>query len=447
MNDSNEKKRDQLSYAAYYGLQEVVVRPSEIKIAIKDRVERITKAGFCRPNPRGGLSSPENGAKPYHNIKIADTFFSDCFPEEELAKLFESALSQKEKIYFQFLLCDPFSSIAATRANAVEEIEGKIKIKHAASARIYRRVNAGLRNIIYALNKAGLIQEIQSQDDYQDKIDDLENVKEQLDTLKAFEETNNKTGNGLNLEIKFIDTIQELPFYVVGPYVFKGVASPFNSAVNNHWSIYIDDISEDSDVFDFYSGLFDQLNEAPGENIISKNLAEMINRINKRLLENKTIFIGYGRKRDALEAVRTIIEKNGYKTNNFEIEKEKIRREAPGQEVIPIIVERAIKSSRAAILIFSADEIDPEPNLDEMQSKIFAPRLNVAHELGLCQAIHGYEGTAVITEEPVRNLISNSNLLPSNESGKLSILLERRDDGQINHDALELKIKEFLECL
>lgn len=438
------ENRRELSYAAYYGLQEVVVPSQEIAAALNDRVEIVTDAGFYRPGKGGSGQDPIL----YSEVKIADTFFSDVFPLDDLANLFSAAVrfheeNPKNRISFRFLLLDPFSDVAAARANALDQQGG---------GRVYRRLNKGLHKIVQALAIAGFanVDDLPHNDDVEDRLSELSLVKEQLSTLLDLcRSADGKEDRAvLEVDVRFMDTFQELPFYIFGPYVFKGLVSPITNTRENHWSIYIDDVAEEEDVYDFYSksvfdGLWDAKGSAAGK---ITSTVDMIERVLKMEEKNKTIFIGHGHKKDVVNTVKEIIRIRGYEPCSFDDHKLEKRTQPL---LIPDIVWDAIRRSCAAILIFTDDDysLSPDDVESDSQDALRCPRLNVAHELGICQALFGESRTAVIAENGAAGELNGSMAVPSNESGKLMIKLVRDGEQQIERPSLELEINRFLDSL
>ncbi|MFM1817064.1 MAG: putative nucleotide-binding protein containing TIR-like domain [Pseudomonadota bacterium] len=436
--------RDELSYAAYYGLQEVVVRPEQLEEAISERVNLVTDAAgleFRRPNRRS-ISVASEPSQLYDHIRIADTFFSDTFPHTALKKLFGKAHAfrgaQGQTISIRILLLNPFSSIAAHRANAVDH-DGSIH----APGRIYRRLNRGLRRILEAVAAAdpALLREpLMDREEFLDRIKSMTVLRDQLKRLEVLE-----TDGKIDLQIRFVDSYQELPFYNFGPYVFKGTTSPTRNANQNPWSIYIDDVAQKDDIFDFYChDVFDDLWDGKGNlDNTPETVSSLVARCELEAAKSRTIFIGHGQDNEALRLVKEVVRSQGYEPLSFEDVEAELRRTSSASTIIPEIVRRAIERSMAAILLFTDPPSihDKDREIAERAKEAALPRLNVAHELGMCQATFDERHVVVVADSLARTKLEETQILPSNEQGRLHIAIARNATGRIDENAIALSLR------
>lgn len=135
------------------------------------------------------------------------------------------------------------------------------------------------------------------------------------------------------------------------------------------------------------------------------------------LATGKKVFIGHGSSLQ-YEKLHKLLEKR-LKLEIAEFD----HRPADSKIILPHILD-LIRGSRLAFILLTGE--------DKLDDQTLNPRLNVVHELGLCQATLGYENTIILREEGCATL--------SNVSGIVYISFPKD-----NVEAVSEKIREALE--
>lgn len=391
-NIENPKKR--LSFGSYYGLEEVVVLSTEFEEALADRIERNTNNHFNKILPNGKIQG-------YPCIKIADTFFSDTFPESNLESLY--SVRKDFNLKFKYLLLNPFSQLARMRANVLDD---------AKSIRVNIRQNTGLRKIISAISGK---RNIEINDEFETNKASIRYLAYQLEKILELSQG--------HTEIKFTDDYTDLPFYIVGPYVFKGNIFPFKSALHNPWSIYVDDPIQSNDMFGTLDNAFNILWSR------AKKSEDIINKIVKVQDKYRTIFVSHGHDHEAMLEVKDVIENtklNGQDKFHAHYFQQEFKE--GDSTLVPRIWQESINNSTAAIvLLLKEDSIN----------ETFRARQNVIHELGYLQAKFGSRRVLIVIEEGVD--------FPSNIQGEMFYYISRNNSRHIQSDSLTLRIRNFLD--
>jgi predicted nucleotide-binding protein len=68
----------------------------------------------------------------------------------------------------------------------------------------------------------------------------------------------------VDLEVKFYNEQTEAPAYLVGCFLAKGLIFPGQSASTSPWMIFVDDSTQQRDIYDVFSSTFDSIWESPG---------------------------------------------------------------------------------------------------------------------------------------------------------------------------------------
>ncbi|MGK7886308.1 MAG: TIR domain-containing protein [Crocosphaera sp.] len=348
-------------FSAYFGLDEIVVIPKNFEKALEQRIEKLKKNEF-KLNTYNGFEEE------YFIVRLCDTFFSDTFPLLKLIDLVE--LTEKyPKLEIRFILLDPFSTIAPVRANALEADQ---------ELGVFVRLNRGLKKILDSLNGSEGYDHFFEQ--YRTKPFCtkylLEAIQERINTLE------------IRLEIKFTKEYTDLPFYMIGFYVFKGMIFPDSSAAQNPWSIYVDDPLEDRDTFSTLQKWFDKLWDC------SLTIDNLQTKIDSVLDKDRSIFLSHGRQYSELvRNIKSVVENTrylpewelNYIAQSFEQEFK------DGQTLtIPDVWKNRVRECHIAIVLFLAE--------DDSEEAVRASQ-NVIHELGYLQALLGRKRVFIIIEE------------------------------------------------
>lgn len=407
-----------LGFAAYYGLEEMAVKREHFELALQSRIEKCIKSDFTF------LLSDRKTTKTYSKILIADTFFSDSFPIEELKKLFVKAIElnkslgkgkEDEKIHFKFLLLNPFSELARVRASALDSDS---------MSNIYWRLNTGLRNILQARGVDT------NEDDYQTKQAKIEYLEFMLrEIIKAQEDQ--------HFEVAFTSEYTDLPCYIIGPYALKGVIFPDSTARLNPWWVYVDDPIEEKDSYTKYEKALKKIWEE-----LSINANEMLQQVTQEKEKRRRIFVCWGGQSDNIKRLvfEQIKNKKFDSNDTFEaIDFEKINNESTGN-LIPNIYRQGIGLSSAAIvLLLGEDRISVTDRSNNSETKnVLRARQNVVHEMGLVQSAFQPENVLIVMEEGIEQ--------PSNLDGQMVFKASRESLEQADAN-LQLRINQFLDSL
>lgn len=307
----------------------------------------------------------------YKQVCLLDTFFSDSFPDSLLNKIISK--SHQDSFTTQILILDPFSELAQSRSKALDQ-------------NAFEEVNTAIRNIRrgVALLNNGRRSLSQLNKKFEKKKASPDFIFEQLKALRE------EKGDEILVEVKFYSCLSEVPVYILGPFIAKGLVLEDTSAKYNPWLIFVDDSSCKGDLYDSYRknffNLWEEANEFPG----------ILN------ADSKKIFISWG----GTDFYKTIAEKIILEKGFTPILYSKNGKK--GKHHMEIL-ENLTNQCYNAIIIMS--------KADLMENKLWRARQNVIHELGFCQAKYGMERVLLLVEEEIE-MLSNLNGINSGEFSK-----------------------------
>lgn len=216
-------------YKASYGLYRVHLSyesfSSELDAIVDDAQKEWPFLNEGHPAENENSSGRLTRAEKYKTIRLLDTFFSDSFPQSVLNALAHNANKFQYKI--QILLLDPLSSIARSRAHALDGIDP------------IEETNKGLNCIRKAMKcKKTSLRHISSH------LRDQDYIYKQINDIKG-------SSHNYRTEVRFYNLLTEAPFYQIHQFAMKGQLKHQVSARENPWLSFVDDPNQDDDIYDF----------------------------------------------------------------------------------------------------------------------------------------------------------------------------------------------------
>jgi len=305
----------------------------------------------------------------YLSIKFLDTFFSDSIDDEVLSNIFK--LSLKYKYPIKILMLDPNSELSISRAHAL----------HTSSV---KEINTALFMIINSINDS-LGERPLQKNKYQHNFNNFCFINEQLEIIK------NKL-DGINIQIRFYNVLTESPTYIISNFLAKGLILHGHTAAQNPWMIFVDDITQERDIYDYLNDNFDWVWEESSEKPSKNRNLSIINQENK-----EAIFLSHGHNELVTLKIQNFLKDN--------LNKEVILFKDEAEIGLTIIenLEKIISHCGKAIILLTKD--------DEQKDGGIRARQNVIHELGYCQSRFGRQNVLLLVEDDIE--------YPSNISGIL----------------------------
>jgi len=307
--------------------------------------------------------------KKYLSIKFLDTFFSDSIDEDVLSNIFKLSLQHKYPI--KILILDPNSELSISRAHAL----------HTSSV---KEINTALFMIQNAINNSRDERPLQK-NLIQKNFDKLSYIIEQLDSIKK--ETDREM-----IQIRFYDVLTETPTYIISNFLAKGLILHGHTAAHNPWMIFVDDITQEKDIYDYlndnFDWVWDESNEKPSEGY------------KQNFIKHGTfdkIFLSHGHNELVTLKIKSFLIDTLKK--NVVIFEEKAKN---GLTIIENL-ENIISGCGKAIILLTKE--------DEQKNGGVRARQNVIHELGYCQSRFGRQNVLFLVEDDVE--------YPSNITGML----------------------------
>jgi len=340
------------SFNSFQGFKELIVNHTQLPSKISELIS------FLGENP---IIREE-----HNKVYLIDTFFSDSFPSDQLIQLFEKVLTQGLSV--KLLIINPFSELGVLRGNALEQNR-------------FEHINIALFKILEALLLVLKKRTILSK--YK-----LEFEKNKIDsnyTFKLLDLVNSTAKNTVDLSIKFYQEFIDVPYYMIGPFIIKGLMLFKSSARINPWMIFIDDYTQENDLYDNLVKNFTNIWEnslcKPKENRLSP-------------IKGSNVFLSHGHNDYYKDLVLKLINELNYKAITFE------DKSIIGNSNL-VNLESITQSCGSCISILSKD--------DQTSEGSFRARQNVIHELGFCQGAFGKNKVLYLIEDDVEE--------PSNISG------------------------------
>ena len=247
MNDEKDYDTLQLSrFNSYQGLYQILPNYASMSKFLGNLAELIGKRTLVHKT-----NQSESGIKHKQEIKIIDTFFSDTIVSD--SKLLEDLVlnALNEEYTIQILLYDPFSEISKMRLKALQKNDYT-------DGDEFIETNRALFALRQAFNRN--TKENFSEEAYKES----NQIFQQLEAIKSLCE-----GFKGRLEIKFYKKITELPVYIVGDYLFKGLILSDETSKNNPWLVFVDDISNGDDMYSKLHQNFNNIWDQEETNTIS----------------------------------------------------------------------------------------------------------------------------------------------------------------------------------
>ncbi|MGD8781825.1 MAG: nucleotide-binding protein [Ignavibacteria bacterium] len=343
-------------FQSYQGLHRVVTSKQRLQTHIRELLDWLSAL------------PPEGHHSKHYNIRLLDTFFSDTLDEDVIEHII--ALAFQKKMDIRILLLDPFSVFARSRAISLKQNS------------VYE-VNCSLFMVYNALRiVAG--KKAKGKLKHSDKFRNSSFLEELLFMIR---EINGSPA----LEIRFYNLLTEAPVYIFSEFLGKGLILHDQSAAHNPWLMFVDDITQEDDLYDYLSSNFDTIwNEDSIANPIPQN--DVNTNIN-----TKGVFISHGHNEAVTLKIRNFLKDD---LNQHPILFEDSAK--PGLTIVENLEIITRGCSRAIILLTKEDEL---------KDGGIRARQNVIHELGYCQSLYGRNRVVLLLEEGVE--------LPSNISGIL----------------------------
>ncbi len=373
-------------FHSFQGFQRVVITESNVKGQFRDLYEHAKEVSKFGAKLEQKLKIGEENTKTlarHKTIRLLDTFFSDSFPRTLLEEMIVDAPEKKFDI--KILILDPFSHMAQRRSQSLGQgIDPVFEVNKALNA-----IRHGFKR---GVKKQRLREELKKLITKEDQIHYLKSQLDEIETL----------GPKHNLEIEFYSTPTETPVYLISQFAAKGLILYNSSTIYNPWLIFVDDIMQSNDVYDFLSENFDAIwhnvKIARGKN--GKKLTIPIKYNDHRTEE--LVFIGHGRSNE-WKKVRDFLRDT--KKLNVEYYENDLR---VGKQVSNIL-KKLVADATIAVLVLTGD--------DKGEDEIFRPRSNVMYEVGMFENALGAEKTIILLEEGCED--------PANLSGVQKLKFEK----------------------
>jgi predicted nucleotide-binding protein len=194
-----------------------------------------------------------------------------------------------------------------------------------------------------------------------------------------------------SLEIRFYDVLTEAPIYIFSQFIGKGLILYDQTAAHNPWLMFVDDITQKDDLYDYLSDNFDAIWQDESASVTNPQPTRPL------ISAPDAIFISHGRNEAVTLKIRNFLKEQLGKTP---ILFEEMAR--PGLTIVENLEVITRQCSRAIILMTKEDE---------QKDGGLRARQNVIHELGYCQSLYGRDRVVLLMEKGVE--------LPSNISGIL----------------------------
>lgn len=345
-----------LSFQTFSGFKELILDHSKFPAKLDKLFSSID---FTKP--------PYDLRPEYNEICLLDTFFSDSFPPSLLNNIISK--SNENGFSTQILILNPFSELAISRSRAIGQ-NRFIEVNKA--IRNVRQGIALLENSKISPNDLGrFFEKSKTNPDF---------IFEQLNQLRI------EKGNDVLVDIKFYNRLSEVPVYILGPFIAKGIILVDTSAEYNPWLIFVDDSSCNGDLYDSYRKNFLNLwNEAD----------EMPGRSRATDFDGNKIFISWGGNEIYKTQVEAIVKKNGFIPISYSMNGKEGKYHLENLQSLT-------EECDNAIVIMSKEDL--------MADSKWRARQNVIHELGYCQAIYSRENVLLIVEEEVEMLSNLSGI-------------------------------------
>jgi len=215
-------------FHSYQGLHEILPNGEALNEFIKHIANLIEKNEFELENISTDIKK---------EIKILDTFFSDTIdPNQEdnknkkddsknLRLLFSAALDKGYEI--QILVLNPYSNAAEERVKTLQDLTPVQEINKS----LYR-----IRQSIFSYSDGF------SEEERKEKWSKGGFIAQQIQEIKKY--------NG-KIDIKFYNQLTEMPVYIIGDILLKGLLTSFGTAANNPWLVFVNDKSHNNDTYDY----------------------------------------------------------------------------------------------------------------------------------------------------------------------------------------------------
>lgn len=416
------------NYRSFQGL--LVNCPySEMVRHLIDSINDTKTNGFKRTSQKHGKTLTFD----YLRVDLADTFFHDALDEQTHVKPLLAA-AKEHRVRVRLLLLNPFCHQAMHRAAWLEKEDHEETPDLEAGLRIaIRRCWSGVSKILSS--STGF------------RLAGPDGIKNESDLLSKFQSFLMAAAKAQELskggvEVRFTSELVELPFYIVGQWVFKGILSPRVSAKDQPWQIFVDEPSEEEDMYSVLGHCFESAwKEAVGlENVSSSACASTSCVIPLQRPTGNKVLIAYTAINDAaLNSVfREITDsKTGYLPLHF-------NSDATTGGLTFERIEEMLSAACAGVVLALNDEFFPKRQTqgsdDQKDYGKWRSRPNILHEMGLLQGRFGRKRVLVITEEgaPYEG--------PSNIDG-LTVSRVSRQNGKLSAKELKLAILEWLTNL
>ncbi len=381
-------------HSSYFGL-EAVAFPEMYEDSLNDRIQEVGRHSFEVANGK---------VYEYKRICLLDTFFSDSFPPNLLRELF--FVAKRDEVEINIQLLDPFSPLAKLRAESLKRNNSIL------------RLNKGLQNILYTLQN---ILPPQIEEEFQAKGGSEHFIYEQIERIeKCVIDTGHK-----NFDLRFTEDLTEVPVYIIGQFVVKGLISSRKSAYENPWCFFVDNPHTDDDLYKTYLQSFNE----SWQSAISYTKFKNHSLSSRKPRDKRKVFISYGHDEYAKLKIAKLVEIKKYSNEaSFKaVFFEDVQR-SEGFLTISKVLEEMFEECSSAIVILTKDDVTT--------SGEERARQNVIHELGYAQASYG-ERVLIALEKGVEK--------PTNLSGHLHVEFTYDSNGSIDID--ESKIDAFLNQL
>ena len=248
------------SFNSYQGFQRILMTEEQLAAYFSEVLEYSLKNGFGEVNKelKRRFSEAElerlkgHQLKLHKSIRIVDTFFSDTLGVKFLKKLVWHAHHQTrnleslkgdeqiakarpvEVFEIKILILDPFKELAKIRAGSLFPNQ-----KSDAVAEVFSSLS-DLYKILRSVNHKM----------------PTTTPTDLMDLVSAIQ----KYGPLSNVYVRFYNSLTEMPVYLISQFAFKGnLFEKQGSAIRKPWLVFVDDLTQNDDMFMQYSGNFDNI--------------------------------------------------------------------------------------------------------------------------------------------------------------------------------------------
>lgn len=303
-----------IEFQSYQGLQRVVRGNIGIYEPLNKLIDWLRQIQYRSIDPISEGVKIES-YEYQRSVRLLDTFLIGSMKEDTLRKLVHDSIEYKFPI--QVLILDPYSPLAQLRANKLNSktTNNQPTRNQAVDSRELNlsnaigKVNQSLFSLLNTTREEISLEDLSIQGIEIPEVADnrsIDFLERQLDIIQKL-----KKRNFIDLEVRFYKEQTEVPVYLISRFVAKGLVFPNFQASKNPWLIFVDDRTQQNDIYDNFSKAFDDIWMNESSEYPNQLLSEKPSSSNDFILSqeaSKRVFIVHGRDIGAKDSVARFVQ-------------------------------------------------------------------------------------------------------------------------------------------